>query len=152
LALFFRRNIIFLYLFIFACLSSASLLASPSWTEKELNSNGGYFVLSWKKDPDRKIELQESLFLDFSKAEIIYTGKDSASAMSGKKNGMYYYRIRYTDSDSWSDACIVQVEHHSLFKAFLFMTAGALVFFSTLGLLLYEGFWKPSSEEGEGGS
>jgi len=108
----------------------------------QLNSDvplatAGYFQLTWT-DELNPLQLQESSSPEFTTYKTIYEGNDLARVMSGKSNGNYYYRLISTEENhrQTSNLIKVTVSHHSLFKAFLFLIAGAIVFVATLILII----------------
>lgn len=100
-------------------------------------ATAGYFQLSWSGEAE-KFELQESDSNNFASYRVIYRGKDLARVMSGKADGDYYYRLLATaeNRSTASEIIKVTVTHHPLHTAILFFTAGAIVFFSTLVLII----------------
>jgi len=136
----------------------AHALASPTLITDTEIASAGYFRLSWTV-PDSpssvEFELQQSSVADFSNHKTVYTGPDRATTFSGLANGDYYFRIRSQISDqisgqksgqtpdrttdqpsAWSAVTKVQVQHHSLTRAWLFFILGAAVFTATLALVL----------------
>ncbi len=99
-------------------------------------ATAGYYQLSWSGNIDL-FQLQESIAADFQTVNIIYNGKDLARVMSGKPDGDYYYRVIDPDNNSlMSNVVKVTVAHHPLENAILFFIAGAIVFISTLVLII----------------
>jgi hypothetical protein len=126
--------------------------AAPVWIAPPVQSTAGYFSLSWR-DSDSKansrFELQEAANAEFENARSLYRGPETASTISGKANGDFYYRVRIiarsareveaadvTPLSAWSDVHSVRVEHHALSRAFAFLLLGAAVFLSTAVLIL----------------
>lgn len=121
----------------------------PGWgggltlSSSEAVSSGGYYQIDWEGGEDAgQFQLQESRVEDFSQVREIYRGTQTASVISGRGNGGYYYRIRQVDDggnaiSSWSTPLKVVVEHHSLGRAFLFFIVGLLVFAATLVAIIY---------------
>jgi hypothetical protein len=116
----------------------------PLLSDKKV-ATAGYFQLSWKKYfeklwPKRMAEfqLQESLSKDFHSYRTIYQGPDYASVLSGKSNGVFYYRVVANSGKTTLTTNIVKVtvSHHSLYQAFAFFSAGAIVFFILLVMIL----------------
>lgn len=107
-------------------------------------TKSGFFKLSWaienKKDVIfRVIESQDPAFENY---KVKYEGPDLATFVSGLPDGEYYYRVRAISGESswksdWSKTLNVTVEHHSLRLAMTLMVIGAVVFISTVGLILY---------------
>lgn len=114
----------------------------PVLTTDTKLATAGYFQLSWQPGATgatNKIfhfELQQSKDRSFFASHSIYLGSDRASVISGKSNGDYFYRVRSIDSPAvksdWSNTIHVSVQHHSLLKAWLFFSAGGIVFLFTL--------------------
>ena len=104
-------------------------------------ASAGYFRLVWQSSvPAATYQLQESIDPGFSDPDILYRGPDTARTISGRSNGTYYYRARaMTESGgtgNWSQPVKVTVAHHALIKAGGFFAVGALVFLSTLSLIV----------------
>ena len=143
------ERLLALSLFVFSGLVVAGethALASPTLITDTEIASAGYFRLSWTV-PDSpssvEFELQQSSIADFSNHKTVYTGRDRATTFSGLANGDYYFRIRSlipdrtTDQPTvWSAVTKVQVQHHSLTRAWVFFILGAAVFTATLALVL----------------
>ena len=104
-------------------------------------ATAGYFRLVWQSSAPAPIyQLEESTDPAFSDPDILYRGPDTARTISGRSNGTYYYRARTVTGSNltgnWSRPVKVTVAHHSLMKAGGFFAVGALVFLSTLGLII----------------
>jgi hypothetical protein len=110
-----------------AMAQSATLEASPEV------ASAGYYQLRWRSA--RSVELQESRDPEFTSATAIYRGPDAARVISGKPDGILYYRVRDTDDGTFSNVVRVTVRHHSLERAFSFFSLGAIVFLATLLLI-----------------
>ncbi|MEJ2595056.1 MAG: hypothetical protein P8100_08005 [bacterium] len=110
----------------------------------QIASSSGYIKLSWESDKDSLFILQKSDSPDFRDAEVIYSGPDKASFISGLENGRYYFRIRPADK-SWSDTVLVEVKHQSLQLAFTLFGLGAIVFLLTV-FVVADGVRKTSKE------
>jgi hypothetical protein len=104
------------------------------------NSNDGSFNLSWKLPEDSRIELQQYQQNE-NDYQTFYTGKDSATVITGLPDGDYNYRARLINTDGglgdWTESISVTVKHHSLTRAFSFFLVGAVVFAGTLLLILF---------------
>ena len=111
------------------------LLAAPQLqTDSEL-ATAGYYQLSWQGDINSDYLLEESTDPSFSQSTILYEGPDTATLVSGRSDGTYYYRIRFIQDDTesgWSNVTRVEVSHHPLSRAFMFFALGAIVFIATL--------------------
>ena len=118
--------------------------ATPILESDTKLSSAGYFRLSWKNSSDKdtentQYELQEASDPAFTHATILYSGPDTASLISGRRNGIYYYRVGSVDEQAepvWSNSQIVEVSHHPLSRAFMFFALGALVFIATLTMVI----------------
>jgi len=107
-------------------------------------SSAGYFRLSWKQDTENdtaifNFELQEADNPAFTQVKTLYSGPDTASLVSGRRNGIYYYRVGYLRDHTdpiWSNTQIVEVTHHPLSRAFMFFALGAIVFIATLTMVI----------------
>lgn len=125
-------------------LASLSSLAQPVVLEpRELESNEGYYQLTWRAD--EPVRLVESPSIDFVDASVLYSGTDTGHVVSGKPDGTWYYRLESVDgSRILSEPATIAVRHHSLERAFLFFAVGAVVFLATLGLIF---FTRPDRDE-----
>lgn len=110
-----------------ATAQSARLEASPEV------ATAGFYQLRWYSA--RPVELEESQDPEFASAAIIYSGSDAARVMSGKPDGVLYYRVRDIDDGTFSNVVKVTVRHHSLVRALAFFSLGAIVFLATLLLI-----------------
>jgi len=108
-------------------------------------ATAGYYRLSWRLagaagKPTPDFELQESTDPHFYPAVTLYRGPDLATVLSGRRNGLRYYRVRVIPGTgaaaSWSDILPVETRHHSMARALTFFSLGALVFVLTLFLIL----------------
>lgn len=104
-------------------------------------STAGYFQLTWSDptpapDSGDQFELQQATQADFSDAVTRYQGSDQATVISGLADQTYYYRVRHSNLDDWSNGVTVQVKHHSLARAFSFFGLGLVMFIVTLTVLL----------------
>ena len=103
-------------------------------------ATAGYYQVVWETTsyPTRLVEASDESFDD---AHIVYAGVDIASTMSGKPDGVYFYRLESVAGDGSvsvvSNTLKVTVEHHPLSRALAFFAVGAIVFLSTLGLILF---------------
>jgi len=108
-------------------------MAAPTLKSDSSESTAGYYQLHWSNKQPVDYILQESRKPDFSDATILYHGRDTATLVSGRRNGAYYYRVRNAVAgNDWSNSVEVQVTHHPLSRAFMFFALGALVFVATL--------------------
>lgn len=119
--------------------SRTPLLVLSSDTEV---ASAGYYRLQWHWSaaggaPGGPFQLQESATPDFSDAVSLYRGPDLASVISGRRDGVRYYRVGSQHSETrWSNVVKVETRHHPLSRALLFFAAGALVFALTLAMIL----------------
>lgn len=116
------------------CISA--MANEPILTTDNEQSTAGYFRLSWEGTEGSNYVLQEASDPEFSQTSILYEGPDTATLISGRADGTYYYRIRYSDqaddAGTWSNVTRVEVAHHPLSRAFMFFALGAIVFIATL--------------------
>lgn len=115
------------------------LFAAPQLqTDSEL-ATAGYYQLNWQGDIKSDYLLEESTDPSFTQSTILYEGPDTATLISGRADGTYYYRIRFIQDDTesgWSNVTRVEVSHHPLSRAFMFFTLGAIVFIATLAVVV----------------
>jgi hypothetical protein len=114
----------------------ASRAAPHIETDTEL-ATAGYYQLRWSATTT-DVELQVSEPENGS-ASIIYTGPDRARVISGQTDGTRVYRVRELGAatpSAWSAPVSVTVAHHSLGRALVFFSIGALVFLATLALIV----------------
>ena len=122
------------FLFVFTTIESlATENAIPKLSlERENFSDDGHITIQWEMPAaDAIVEVQQAEKSDFSDAEIIYSGPDNATFISGLANGVYFYRIRKLNGE-WSEPVAVTVQHHSLSLAFTLFGLGAVVFLLTV--------------------
>ena len=113
-------------------------LSVPELTSNTEIATAGFYHLSWKSDA-KKIELQESNDSNFTSAITLYKGADTATLISGKPDGTWYYRIRNINNGNtgnWSQPVVVTVSHHSLSRALTFFVIGFLMFIATVTLVI----------------
>lgn len=125
-------------------LVSGSALAAPVLSADGDVASAGYYRLSWSQDGVPGVyELQEAQRSDFGHARTLYRGPDRATVLSGRSDGMRWYRVRDLPADGapgdWSAPLRVETRHHSLTRAFGFFAAGVVVFLATFGLILTGG-------------
>jgi len=112
------------------------------------SDNAGQIKLIWSLPDSVKatekytFELQQAEDSLFNSAKQIYLGSDLASFISGLPDGNYYFRIRaqkdgQSEFSPWSETAILNVKHQSLKLAFTLFGLGALVFLSTVSVILY---------------
>lgn len=118
---------------------SSALAAAPELQSDSDIASAGYYRLSWKSDISVDFILQESKDPAFSQPTTLYQGPDTATLVSGRSDGTYYYRIRSSEDDTetgWSNTAKVEVNHHPLSRAFMFFALGAIVFIATLSVVI----------------
>ena len=96
--------------------------------------NAGYYVLDWGKSEVGTFELRERSAAGDER--ILYRGADTARLISGRSDGEYRYQVRRIGEAAWSEPVVVEVEHHPLGRALGFFLVGALVFVSTIVLVV----------------
>jgi len=95
-------------------------------------SRDGVYELSWTATGD--VLLEESRDSAFEDARVVYRGADHGTVLTGRRDGIYYYRLR---ADGRSPGAVVltgfaRVEHHSVERALVFFGIGLFVFVSTI--------------------
>lgn len=118
------------------CALAAAFPAAAEPPELEVDSEvaaAGFYQLRWFSDGN--VDLEEASKEDFADARTLYSGSDKARVMSGKPDGIYYYRLRDPEDGSHGNVVKVSVQHHSLRRAFSFFGIGAIVFVATLLLI-----------------
>jgi len=118
-------------------LHALSSHATPKLESDTSVSTAGYYQLHWVNGKSGDFVLQESASPNFSNVRTLYQGPDTATLISGRRNGSYYYRVENTSSTGdWSNAVEVKVAHHPLSRALMFFSLGALVFIATLTIVI----------------
>jgi hypothetical protein len=113
-------------------------LASPHIETDTTLATAGYYQLHWSA-ASTDVEVGESATPDAANPTIIYRGPDRARVISGKRNGTRFYRVREIrdgKDSAWSEPVKVTVAHHPLTRALAFFAVGAIVFLSTLALVV----------------
>jgi hypothetical protein len=103
---------------------------APGLSVDNAIASAGFFRLSWETSAKR-VELQVASSSDFQNPATAYIGPDRATVISGKPDGTLYYRVRAVSTPSagpWSKPVTVEVRHHSLARALMFLSLGILVF------------------------
>ena len=107
------------------------------------NSRDGVVKLSWNSPGDSRVQLSLLSELSDSKesSNVLYTGTDTATVLTGLSDGRYTYQLMVlgaasTESEIHRDLLTVEVKHHSLSRAFMFFALGAVVFISTVILVV----------------
>ena len=98
-------------------------------------STAGFFHLQWSAhNYTGNWQLQESQDASLQTFKVIYSGPDLARVISGKSDGIYYYRVAAdtTTTPRTSNVIKVTVAHHPLRNAFAFFTVGAFIFLAIL--------------------
>jgi hypothetical protein len=116
---------------------------SGKFYSKPASSTDGFYLLKWhyasSLDAEDEFIIDESLSDDFDDYVSVYTGRDASTSRSGKKDGVYYYRLSLKKSDGTIlplETLSVKVSHHSLDRALKFMALGALVFLITSVMII----------------
>jgi len=136
--------------FFYLTLISQALAESPDLESDSDLATAGYFRLSWhgsdlNDSNNDDYLLQEASDPDFSSVKTLYEGPDTASLVSGRINGVYYYRVgkygvqnnnQAEELSSWSNVVKVEVAHHPLSRAFMFFALGAIVFLATFVVVI----------------
>ncbi len=102
-------------------------------------AEAGTYRLHWTGD-GRSVELQQADTQAFATPRTLYRGTDAARVISGRPDGVSYFRIRYLEPPGpWSATVRVEVRHHDLAEALGLFGVGALVFLSTATLIVVGG-------------
>lgn len=123
-------------------LSHQSSAQVPSLDVNTSTSTDGYYVLSWdgvagSSQQTTEFSLEESSDESFSESQVVYSGPDKSRVMSGRPNGVYFYRVSLTATPQLSsDTISVEVAHHSIQRALFFFVLGFIVFGSILFTVL----------------
>ena len=117
------------------------VIAAPQLRVDSDVSTAGYYQLNWDGESDSNFVLEESTDPEFTQATTLYKGPDTASLISGRSDGTYFYRIRLSSDNpqsahNWSNVASVEVAHHPLSRAFIFFGIGAVVFIATLAVVM----------------
>lgn len=100
-------------------------------------SNDGHVRLDWTATrPGAVYVVQGSMDKDFADPNVIYSGPDLATFLSGLKDGVYYYRVRSSQS-TWSEPVRLHVQHQSLSLALALFCTGAVVFSLTVWVVIH---------------
>jgi hypothetical protein len=127
-----------LFLWLSPATSGSALDSAPLLSCDNNPATAGFFRLRWESDADR-VEIQEGSSSDFRNATTAYVGPDRAAVISGKPDGTWFYRARAVSGSRpgpWSKAIAVNVDHHSLSRAVLFLLLGIIVFISTASMIV----------------
>lgn len=125
------------FLFVAALLNPVHAAIEPSielLTDSE-TATAGFFHLQWRTDNyTGDWHLQESKDAHLQSFKVLYSGPDLARVISGKPDGIYYYRVvtEATSSPRMSNVIKVTVAHHPLKNAFIFFSVGAFIFIAIL--------------------
>jgi hypothetical protein len=131
---------------VFACTSAVQAAAKIALHSDTTLATAGYYQLTWSW-PHAPADTTYSL-IEFNSSSShpngheIYAGPDLASVISGKRNGSYRYVVRAIGADdevlALSNPLKIVVAHHSLARAWIIFTLGALVFISILVVVRVE--------------
>lgn len=129
----------------FAYMPNATGASLQLSSDNEIAS-AGYFQLQWH-GPAGEYLLHESSTPEFTTSKNIYRGSDTASVISGKPDGEYYYRVSLDNGSQpqRSNILKVTVSHHTLTQALLFFFAGAVVFLTIL-IMIIQGSRQPANQ------
>ncbi len=124
------------------CLFPAAVTAAPAAPLLETDTaraTAGYFRLHWQATTP-EVRLERAATAAFDAPHTEYEGPDRARVLSGQPDGTSHFRIAALEDGrpvARSEAVAVTVEHHPLSRAFLFFGIGAVVFLSTLALIVH---------------
>lgn len=118
------------------------LVSAAGLTASTQRSTDGVYQLSWSDPGD--VLLEESSSPSFADPRVVYRGGDQATTLTGRPDGVYYYRLRTPDGAHALEAEVagpaepwlsVTVDHHDLSRALAFFGVGLVVFVATAGLV-----------------
>lgn len=132
-------------------LSLLSAAGAIALDVKPSRSTDGVYQLSWQAKG--KVVLEEARDPGFTDPRVVYRGRDQATTLTGRRDGVYYYRLapvppatsgRATsqgqglaaDGEGASIPVQVRVAHHSLVRALGVFAVGLAVFAATVRLVL----------------
>lgn len=121
--------------------------SAPVVSASPERATGGFFRLAWEGPGQARFEVQEASDEAFDDPRTLYTGRDTASVISGRADGEFFYRVRALGDDGhgpWSEPVRVAVAHHSLARAMQFFFMGALVFAVLVAVII-----KGAREDGD---
>lgn len=120
---------------------------------KPSRSTDGVYQLSWQSTGE--VVLEEARDPGFTDSRIVYRGRDQATTLTGRRDGVYYYRLSPAAGAPAAGAGAssedgrpaagaersaipvqVRVEHHSLLRALGVFAVGLAVFAATVRLVL----------------
>ena len=111
-------------------------------------SDDGTINLYWLEDrPATGLSylLEQSNEPAFTNAHVRYQGPDTASVLTGLREGNYYFRVREIDADgtqsAWSEPLAVEVHYLDRSTLILLLSIGAIVAGSTI-VAIITGFLK----------
>jgi len=114
-------------------------------------SRDGVYALSWTAGGE--VGLEEAGDDAFRDVHVVYRGADEGTVLTGRPEGVYFYRVRAAGApESEAVRAFVQVEHHSFGRALVFFVVGLVVFVSTIGLVVRGPDERREESEGAGGS
>lgn len=117
-------------LFMLSFLSFSRSLAN----DIEILDNGstaGYITLGWSAVQGNNFELKEK---NGAIWKLIYKGEDHATTLSGLANGSYEYQLT-ADGKVSENSTNITIQHHSIKRAWLFFSIGAVMFFILILIL-----------------
>lgn len=107
-------------------------------------STDGVYQLHWTAPGE--VTIEEARDAPFAEPRVVYRGRDHATTLTGRSDGIYYYRVkrrekRHVESrvksraKEGTTAVSVEVDHHSAERALAFFGVGLFVFASTVVLI-----------------
>lgn len=121
------------------------VLPQPVMNAAPEASADGTLDLSWSLPGEVETSQEVVAFeleevMEGGETTVIDTGPHLSTALSGRDDGLYRYRVRAVPASGsagpWSEAVQTRVQHHSLSLAFTLFSIGAAVFLATAGLVL----------------
>jgi len=132
-------------------LSLLSAAGAAGLDAKPSRSTDGVYQLSWQARGE--VVLEEAQNPGFMDSRVVYRGRDQATTLTGRRDGVYYYRLfplppatsgrgispgqgLAAGGEGTSIPVQVRVEHHSLVRALGVFAVGLAVFAATVRLVL----------------
>ncbi|MCO7224378.1 hypothetical protein [Pleionea sp. CnH1-48] len=125
--------------------SGDTLVLSPS----QQDSSEGYFNLSWNDVlSNKELKLQLSTHSDFSQIKRSYALSGARQiALSGFKDGRYFFRLTDSSEQQMSNVATVDVKHRELTDAIKLFLLGGILFLVLLSALYFSGRFEQQSKQ-----
>ena len=104
-----------------------------------LESNNGVVDLKWKNGEEGAklpVILEQATHPDFSDAFVRYEGTDSGAYLTGLSEGDYFFRLKLSGGEEWSNPLAYTVKFIGRGQLFVLLAAGLIVSVMTFGAIL----------------